>query len=449
MPLKTKPSEPTPANVEVTPLRRSARLSDSEPTQQPVEDPERILREHRAAQRAEASRIRPDPVDVEINVHAERKRASESTPNVSPDYPSGFIRAPLKYLRTVSEDDSGDALMSDEETKEDIRDDIAFETRDDMRNDSAIETKEEEAASDVSQEVIDLTNDSDEDEIGTKNPRDDERKSSSESADEHRSREDFSVEKMREQIRAEVMVEKINQFEEAIEMARRARYEDELRSSDEIQRLRVEIEKLKDSMSAGSSENAQLKDLVSRKDDEIKRLEAENRTLRVETDKLVFASQKPCSRCSALEEALNRSILDSENLRSTVDSLQSGRSDQVCEECLKKLAEIEQLRRDTTDMMEQAKSSLKQREETHQGEVDQLESEIEFYRNQFEKLAESSDERENKLLAELFDLRRLSATECSICPTLRDEIQMLGQKVTKLGLEKSQEAQSSEMAKQR
>ncbi|CAK4758325.1 unnamed protein product, partial [Aphanomyces euteiches] len=99
--------------------------------------------------------------------------------------------------------------------------------------------------------------------------------------------------------------------------------------------------------------------------------------------------------------------------------------------------------------MEQAKSSLKQREETHQGEVDQLESEIEFYRNQFEKLAESSDERENKLLAELFDLRRLSATECSICPTLRDEIQMLGQKVTKLGLEKSQEAQSSEMAKQR
>ncbi|CAK4178157.1 unnamed protein product [Aphanomyces euteiches] len=100
-------------------------------------------------------------------------------------------------------------------------------------------------------------------------------------------------------------------------------------------------------------------------------------------------------------------------------------------------------------MMEQAKSSLKQREETHQGEVDQLESEIEFYRNQFEKLAESSDERENKLLAELFDLRRLSATECSICPTLRDEIQMLGQKVTKLGLEKSQEAQSSEMAKQR
>ncbi|KAF0724358.1 hypothetical protein Ae201684_017019 [Aphanomyces euteiches] len=222
--------------------------------------------------------------------------------------------------------------MSDEETKEEIRDDIAFETRNDMRNDSAFETKEEEAASDVSQEVIDLTNDSDEDEIGTKNPRDDERKSSSESADEYRSREDSSVEKMREKIRAEVMVEMITQFEEAIEMARRARYEDELRSSDEIQRLRVEIEKLKDSMSAGSSENAQLKDLVSRKDDEIKRLEAENRTLRVETDKLVFANQKPCSRCSALEEALNRSILDSENLRSTVDSLQSGRSDQVCEE---------------------------------------------------------------------------------------------------------------------
>ncbi|KAH9110171.1 hypothetical protein AeMF1_014945 [Aphanomyces euteiches] len=287
MPPKTKPSEPTPADVEVTPLRRSARLSGSEPTQQPVEDPERILREHRAAQRAEASRIRPDPVDVEINVHAERKRASESTPNVSPDYPSGFIRAPLKYLRTVSEDDSGDELMSDEETKEDIRDDIAFETRDDMRNDSAFETKEEEAASDVSQEVIDLTNDSDEDEIGTKNPRDDERKSSSESADEHRSREDFSVEKMREQIRAEVMVEMINQFEDAIEMTRRARYEDE------IQRLRVEIEKLKDSMSAGSSENAQLKDLVSRKDDEIKRLEAENRTLRVETDKLALVVKNP------------------------------------------------------------------------------------------------------------------------------------------------------------
>ncbi|KAH9094884.1 hypothetical protein LEN26_018041 [Aphanomyces euteiches] len=297
MPPKTKPSEPTPADVEVTPLRRSARLSGSEPTQQPVEDPERILHQHRAAQRAEASRIRPDPVDVEINVHAERKRASESTPNVSPDYPSGFIRAPLKYLRTVSEDDSGDALMSDEETKEDIKDDIPFETRDDVRNDSAFETKEEEAASDVSQEVIDLTNDSDEDETGTKNPGEDERKSSSESADEHRSREDSFVEKMREKIRAEVMVETITQFEEAIEMARRARYEDELRSSDEIQRLRAEIEKLKDLMSAGSSENAQLKDLVSRKDDEIKRLEAENRTLRVETDKLVLASQKPCSRC--------------------------------------------------------------------------------------------------------------------------------------------------------
>ncbi|KAH9141741.1 hypothetical protein LEN26_005199 [Aphanomyces euteiches] len=287
MPPKTKPSEPTPADVEVTPLRRSARLSGSKPTQQPVEESERILREHRAAQRAEASRIRPDPVDVEINVHAERKRASESTPNVSPDYPSGFIRAPLKYLRTVSEDDSGDALMSDEETKEEIRDDIAFETRNDMRNDSAFETKEEEAASDVSQEVINLTNDSDEDEIGTKNPRDDERKSSSESADEYRSREDSSVEKMREQIRAEVMVEMINQFEDAIEMTRRARYEDE------IQRLRVEIEKLKDSMSAGSSENAQLKDLVSRKDDEIKRLEAENRTLRVETDKLALVVKNP------------------------------------------------------------------------------------------------------------------------------------------------------------
>ncbi|CAK4672023.1 unnamed protein product [Aphanomyces euteiches] len=183
--------------------------------------------------------------------------------------------------------------MSDEETKEDIKDDIPFETRDDVRNDSAFETKEEEAASDVSQEVIDLTNDSDEDETGTKNPGEDERKSSSESADEHRSREDSFVEKMREKIRAEVMVETITQFEEAIEMARRARYEDELRSSDEIQRLRVEIEKLKDSMSAGSSENAQLKDLVSRKDDEIKRLEAENRTLRVETDKLVLVVKNP------------------------------------------------------------------------------------------------------------------------------------------------------------
>ncbi|CAK5168067.1 unnamed protein product, partial [Aphanomyces euteiches] len=395
--------------------------------------------------RAEASRFRPDPVDVEMDVHAERKRASESTPNVSPDYPSGFIRAPLKYLRTVSEDEISEGLMSGEETKEEISDEITFTALPES-------PRKDEDSSDVVHEVIDLTAESDEDEMVALRPNDNEKISELESAsvDEPKNREHISDEEMREQVRAEVMVELIKQFEEAIDLARRTKHEDELRALDEIQRLTVEIVELKSFVTNISSENAHLNDLLTKKDDDIKRLEAGNRTVRGEAEMLRFASQKPCSRCSSLEEKLNQSIDDYENLRSTLNTLQSEQSDtQVREECLKKSAEIELLRRNVVDLMQQANASLKQAETNHQGDIDQLEGEIEFYRNQYKKLVEKSDEKENKLLVELFELRRLSATECSSCPTLRDEIQMLGQKVTKLGLEKSQEAQSSEMAKQR
>ncbi|KAG9402149.1 hypothetical protein AC1031_007853 [Aphanomyces cochlioides] len=427
MPPKPKQSETTPADLEVTPLRRSARLSCSEPTQQPVEDPERILREHRAAQRTEASKTRTEPVDVEMNESTERKQAPESTPNVSPDYPSGFLRAPLKYLRTVSEDDHSEGLMSDEETKEYMTDEIHF-------NALPESPREGKESSDVAREVIDLTAESDEDEMAKGRWNKDETKSDSASADEHKSREYISDEEMREQIRAEVMVETIKQFEDAIELARRTKHEDELRSLDEIQRLMVEIEELKAIVSASSSENAQLKYLISQKDDDINAWKR----------KIVQSGLR------LKKEALNQSIVDSVNLRSTLNSLQSRQSEiQVCEECLKKSAEIELLRHNAADMMKQAKENLKEVEENHQGDVDQLEGEIECYRNQYEKLVEISEDNENKLLAELFELRRLSAAGCSICPTLRDEIQRLGQNVTKLDLEKSHEAQSSEMAKQR
>ncbi|KAH9142850.1 hypothetical protein AeRB84_013105, partial [Aphanomyces euteiches] len=270
--------------------------------------------------------------------------------------------------------------------------------------------REDEDSSDVVHEVIDLTAESDEDETVALRPNENEKISElvSASADEPKNREHISDEEMREQVRAEVMVELIKQYEEAIELARRTKHEDEVRALDEIQRLTVEIVELKSVVTNISSENSQLNDLVTRKDEDIKRLEAENRTVRGEAEKSRFASQKPCSRCSSLEETLNQSIVDCENLRSALNTLQSEQSDiQVCEENLKKSAEIELLRRKVVDLMQQANTSLKEAEANHQGDIDQLEGEIEFYRNQYEKLVEKSDEKENKLLVELFELRRL------------------------------------------